>query len=542
MKPRKISTWLGLGLLAGMFLFSVIRMVLDRRKADAPGVVTIRFAHWQLESGLRAAYQAVADRYMEMHPNVRVVQLPIPERVYGAWMRTQLVGGTAPDLIEFGHIPLGVADELLARNFVSFTSVLEKPNPYNSGTPLANVPWRETFLDGLDGVYRSSGLQDYYKIPTSMFTMRIYYNRALWRTVLGDTPEPRTFEELQQAGKRVEAYAKTHGTTLFPMAGSSTNILPASRLFGSQTQRLALQLDLDGDAFTSPQEIAVSALRGTWGVDSPQLTRSFELVRAYTQLLPPGFMQLSRSDAMFHFIQGRALMISTGSWDATSLIDQVPFEIGVFRVPLPDQHDPVYGPAMLSSVASEADTPTEAAFTLWNGSAHPAEALDFLRFMTSVDGMKLFVEKSHWMPAIRDVPPAKGFEAFMPVLKGSINGFDGNLGNVGPEARRLWETAFSLLGSPGDGLQRAQDLYREQLHAALQQDMTRWTKAVRGNSIQQDTTLAAWLQLARTGENRVSAREKFSELIRQQNQQESEAYWVAEELRKADKNNPEKFL
>src|SRR5690606_30119189 len=131
-------------------------------------------------------------------------------------------------------------------------------------------------------------------------------NRALWQTVLGDTPEPRTFDELQRIGRRVNAYARTHGAALFPMAGSSTNILPASRLFGSQTQRLALQLDLDGDAFTSQLEIGVSALRGEWSMDSAQLTRSLELVRAYTQLLPPGFMQLSRSDAMFHFIQGRA--------------------------------------------------------------------------------------------------------------------------------------------------------------------------------------------------------------------------------------------
>lgn len=538
MKWGRWFSLFGVGLLGAAFVVSVVRMTWTKRTREDPDVVTIRFAHWQLESGLRAAYEEMAGRYMELHPKVRVEQMAIPERVYGAWMRTQLVGRTAPDLIEFGQIPLGVADELLARNFTPLTAALEQPNPYNAGTPLANVPWRETFIDGLEGVYRSTSLQEYFKIPTSIFTVRVYYNRTLWKEILADTPEPQTFAELQQIGRKVEAHARATGSTLFPMAGSSNSLQPLDRLFASQTQRLAVQLDLDGDAFTSPLEIGVAALRGEWGVESPELARSLELVRAYTELMPAGYQQLSRSDAMFHFIQGRALMITTGSWDATSLISQVPFEIGVFRIPLPTPDDPVYGAGMLSAMTSEADTPTEASFSLWNGSPHAAQALDFLRFITSVEGMRLFVQHSRWLPSILGVEPAAGFEAFMPVMAGSINGFDASLGNVGPEVRRLWDSGLSRLSSPGEGVEMMRALYRDQFHGALRSDLERWLRTVRANSIQQDTTLAAWLQLARTGEQTEPAREKFSELFRQQNRQESEAYWIAEEMRLSEVNPP----
>lgn len=530
----------GLSLVAAVFVAAVVRVGTRDRSQSAAGVVTIRFAHWQLESGLRSAYDALAARYTELHPNVRVEQMAIPESVYGTWLRTQVVGGTAPDLVEFGHVPTGVGDELLARNFVPLTADLERPNPYNAGTRLAGVPWRETFLDGLDGVYRSSNLQDYYKVPMSLFTVRIYYNRALWRSVLGDTPEPKTFAELEAVTHRVEAFAAKSGRVLIPIAGSANSYQPVDQLFGSQTQRLSLQLDTDHDCFTTAPEIALGALRGEWDMDSPALGHGLGLVHSLFRMMPAGFMQLTRSDATFLFLQQRAVMISTGSWDATSLTSQVPFEVAVFRLPLPALNDKVYGPAMLGSDTSEADLRPEGAFSLWRGSPHAAVALDFLRFITSQAGSQLFVQKSHWLPAIIGVEPDPSFRAFMPHLDGVPNGFDAKLGNIGPEVRRVWESTEHLLGGQDsdDSVAAFRAAYRSQFRTALISDLTRWVRVARANSVQQDTTMAAWRQLAERGPDAENAQRKFSDLFAQQNRQEAEAAWIADELTQTQAPRP----
>lgn len=533
MTRAKLVPRLGFGLLLVLFGVATVRVATHDRRETAPGLVTIRFAHWQLESGLRTAYDAMAARYMELHPGVRVEQMAIPESVYGTWLRTQLVGGTAPDLVEFGHVPTGVGDELLARNFVPLTSELEKPNPYNAGTELAEIAWRETFLDGLDGVYRSSNLQDYYKVPMSLFTVRIYYNRALWRTILGETPEPKTFGELEAIARRVQAQAAQSGRTLFPLAGSANSFQPVDQLFGSQTQRLCLKLDTDHDYYATAPEIALGALRGEWDLDTPALGHGLELVQSLFHMMPAGFLQLTRSDATFLFIQQRALMISTGSWDATSLISQVPFAVGVFRLPMPAADDPVYGPAMLGAHTSEADLRPEGAFSLWSGSPHPEVALDFLRFMTSQPGSRLFVQKSHWLPAIIGVEPDESFRAFMPHMDGVPNGFDAKLGNIGPEVRRVWESSEDLLGGR-DGVAAFRAAYHTQFRAALISDLARWVRVSRANSVQQDTTIAALLQLADAGPGAENAHQKFSELFQQQNRQEAEAAWIADELKNAN--------
>ncbi|WP_438479349.1 extracellular solute-binding protein [Oleiharenicola lentus] len=535
MKRSKIFRLTGLTVLVVLFGLSAWRVARHERRDAAPDVLTIRFAHWQLESGLRAAYDAMAVRYMELHPNVRVEQIAIPDVVYGSWLRTQLVGGTAPDLIEFGQIPTGVGDELLARNFTPMTADLEQPNPYNRGTPLENVSWRETFIDGLEGVYRSSNLQDYYKIPMGIFTVRVYYNRALWRAVLGDTPEPTTFGEMQEITRRIQAHAARENQTLFPLASAGQSFQPVDRLFGAQTQRLALALDKDRNYFTTAPEIAIGALRGEWDMDRPELVRSLELVRGLSLMMPTGYLQLTRSDAMFLFIQQRSMMISTGSWDATSLISQVPFEVGVFRLPLPAVDDPVYGAAMLGAVPSEADLPTEAAFSLWSGSPHADVALDFLHFLTSQEGSRLFVKHSRWLPAIAGVEPEQSFRPFMPELGGTPNGFDAKLGNIGPEVRRIWEANLNLLGAQGDGVGALRDVYRAQFRGAVESDLSRWVRLARNNAVQQDTTLAALTQLARGGEQADEARAKFGDLFQQQNRQEAEAYWIANELTQSAK-------
>lgn len=532
MKRESLLPRIGVTVLLLAFAGSALLIATRIRRVAAPGTVTLRLAHFQLEGGIREAFTTLARRYMDAHPGVVIEQLPIPGVVYGSWLRTQLVGGTAPDIVEFGQLPTEFQDELLARHFVPLTGVLEEPNPYNRGTSLENIPWRETFIDGLDIDYRSSNLKEYYLIPTAMMTERVYYNRTLWRQVLGDTPLPTTFAQFRLIAAQVEAHAKETDRLLVPLAGSVESMQALDRLFASQTQRLHLALDLDRNLIAGNIELAVGWLQGRWSSDSPEFQRGLELENELAGMLTPGFVNLTRGDATFLFLQQRALMIFAGSWDYISLTGQSAFPIGVFSLPVPATDDPVYGASLLGAM-SELEQGGRCSFAMNAASAHPELALDFLRFLGSREGNRLFMEKSHWLPALIDIAPPDHLRDFMPVTEGYPRGFDPHFFvNIGTEVRRLWETHLDRLVTPTGGVEAITTLYRDRFGPALREDLARLIARSSVRIIRQDSMLAALTRLrdCSSAAECVRVDTKRSEIFQHQNAREAEAYWVKAEL------------
>ena len=90
---------IGLVFLILVFFISSGRMILLKRQAERPGHTIIRLAHIRLQAPFKAAIDRLAADYMKLHPNVTVKQIPIPLRTWRMWVRTQLAGGTAPELI-----------------------------------------------------------------------------------------------------------------------------------------------------------------------------------------------------------------------------------------------------------------------------------------------------------------------------------------------------------------------------------------------------------------------------------------------------------
>jgi len=107
-KPRARS--LGFGLLAAGYVFAVFWVFTRSEPVVSSREVTIRIAHWQIEKGPPDGVDAVIRRYEELNPRVKVQQVLVPGRVYNQWMRTNLVGGTGADLIEYGVWLDGLTD------------------------------------------------------------------------------------------------------------------------------------------------------------------------------------------------------------------------------------------------------------------------------------------------------------------------------------------------------------------------------------------------------------------------------------------------
>ncbi|MCF7761770.1 MAG: ABC transporter substrate-binding protein, partial [Cephaloticoccus sp.] len=234
--------------------------------------VAIRIAHWQIEAGPPEAMDALIKRYEELNPHVRVEQVAVPGNVYKQWLRTQLIGGNSADLIEFGSF-IGGVNDIPPRFFDPISAYVEEPNPYNQGTSLEGVRWRDTFGDGLNSpdTYIEN-LSNYYAVTLCMVTARLFYNPELLRELSGSAIPPDTFSDLLALGDKLAVRNAAKDEKISLMAGSQFN---GMLLMYPLLSRSGMDVSMDLDRFrllgADSREAGVEYLRGNWDYHRPEL-------------------------------------------------------------------------------------------------------------------------------------------------------------------------------------------------------------------------------------------------------------------------------
>ncbi len=448
-RPAFLSSvpYLVLGL---VFAWSFWHVASTRRAGNEPGKVTLRIGHWLLHAGMRESFDLAIADYQKLHPDVSIEQIPVPIRAYSMWLRTRLVGETAPDITGLS----AVGEETAGRYYLPLDAYLSQPNPYNAGTPLEGVPWRDTFVDGLDSVRQLLGpiSGELYGVNLQINTLRLFYNRNLLRAVTGSDTPPATFAQLRALGDQIAAYNVRTGARLVPIASCG----PYSRylfntLVPSQTQRFAVNSSPSLNLNVSQQDMATAFLRGEWSYATPAFRSGLELMREVTALMPPGFSQLERDDAIFAYLQQQAVMFCAGSWDYGVLVRDGPFPTGITSLPLPDRQDPKYGSFVLGAISEAAGSP-EAILGITRTSRHPEVALDFLHFLSSRRIATIFSRESHRIAAIVGTPAPPDAPELAPVLGGEVNGFAVDFFYLagGNTSRAFQNNLHLALGPKGD--------------------------------------------------------------------------------------------
>ncbi len=393
----------------GLSLSNVIR---NRWKHEDTSKTILRIAHWQLELGYRKALQKVIDQYQKLYPNVRIIQIPVTEKVWGQWINTHMVSGTAPDLVEVGHSKILQDPYKQSRFFIPITEFVNEKNPYNKGTTIEHLPWRETFIDGMRGGYLAE-LQDYFSAPTSMVTIRIYYNRDLLKKVTGSDKAPNTLDGYLSFCTRIREYAQKTGKDIIPVAGSRFSVqFFVSRfmvIFGAPFES---KLDVNLTGSVDLDEEYMGFCKSLISLHSPGIKACYECLRKICNEFQSGFMAVDRDQAAFLFVQGKAGMICTGSWDAFSLFEQAKFNVGVMDFPIPDKDGP-YG-SYIAGRANEAGTSGCCRFAIYKQCRHKELAIDFMKFFTSCDVNSRFNQEIEWLPIILTAEPSERMKPFMP--------------------------------------------------------------------------------------------------------------------------------
>jgi ABC-type glycerol-3-phosphate transport system substrate-binding protein len=468
-KPER-RHYLTIGVLAVAFGASVLWVFRRDGQDPADGRTTIELAHWQIESNVREAIQAQLNRYEELNPDIHVEQIAVPGSIYQMWLRTRLSGGVGTDIVEFGIFLAGMKD-ITPRYFQPITRYVDLPNPYNQGTQFEGVPWRKTIRDGMrsvDGFHPD--LNQFYAATLWMNSIRMFYNKSLLKEVTGSDQPPSDYRDLRFLSTQIAAMSRETDRSLVPIAGGKHNSASLMGFtFSRLMMRLMYRLDRDYKMKALFHDTAFGYLEGRWSFDSPEVRSGMELIRELGGLMRSGFLQLSRDDAIQQFVRGEAIMMGAGTWDAPSIHDLAPFEVGVARIPFPDKDDPDYGHLVIGPVG---DGRVNTGFPLYvnKQTQHLEQVIDLLHFMTSIEGSRIFSEVSGSYPATMGVEPNTSDPDSAPFFDGYATG--GALTNpAGPEARRLWDTNLHLLFGPFGSPERMADALRGEFPQAIKTDM-----------------------------------------------------------------------
>ena len=159
-EKRPWGAYLGFGLVVISYIAALTNVFRTGQEQTWTNKKVIRICHWQLETGFREAFEWVIGEYEKIHPDVKVIQLAIPDKAYQQYIVTQFVGRTAPDIIEAGQLANSseATNSTIARYFYGLSELVYQPNPYNDGNELKGVPWIHTFKHDLEWNWDAANL------------------------------------------------------------------------------------------------------------------------------------------------------------------------------------------------------------------------------------------------------------------------------------------------------------------------------------------------------------------------------------------------
>jgi len=383
-------------------------------------------------------------------------------------------------------------------------------------------------------------LLEYYGVPLSGYTIRVYYNLDLLKEITGSETLPTTYDEFIALCEQIHEFAEETGRTLVPIAGSKYNApFLMNQLFQSQTQKLTQKLIPLGSTAGRGSGIGLAYFEGKWDLDSPEIQNGLHLMREVGQHMQPGFMTLGRDDAMFYFTQQRAVITTTGSWDATSIVGQAPFRVAVGNMPLPSPETPVFG-KNVRGLVSEAGVNAGLAMGLTRESEHKEVAIDFLRYLASQEVNEKFSQVSRWIPSVVGADPHPQSIPFQMLTEGYPSGFHIVTGaSANPDVSRLYSNNFNLLVGPNGSPEEFTDALRGDYASSLASDLDRSLRTLSANSQRISSILGTYAWLAEQGDP--GAEEKLDLAVEAMLSLDRNYYnskLVARKAREAIANNP----
>ncbi len=304
----------------------------------APSTAKTTILHWaqgaepsdpnqELAEGAkpRAAYQTIADQYMEEHPDVAIEWYRFPTGGnLDEWLLARMTAQDAPDIYWANTESLWPH---INKNWAMvFDDYMDLPNPYVSG----NDAWKNQFEEvaiisqtGPDGKL--------YGVNMDGAGVLTVYNKAAFAEA-GITEEPKTWTEFTAAlQKLLDAGYIPFGADFSPDTCCFPHWFEA-HIYNQLLWDDIYQYDDDGNKVITARELVTHAQLG----DFPEWESYLQLAHMLKELVP--YFPIGYEGTVDYrqlFRQGRVAMYMEGNWaisDYTS--SPPPFEIGWLAFPV----------------------------------------------------------------------------------------------------------------------------------------------------------------------------------------------------------------
>jgi len=344
--------------LVGILLVSGVFTALA---AEAP--VTITWWHIQTAEAEKALWQRLADEYMAAHPNVTIEVLSLENENFKTKLTTVMLSGEPPSIFQsWGG---GVMNEYAKAGLLfDITAYLDRDG------------WRDTFSPGALGVYSFEGKN--YGVPRDMGMVGFWYNKDLFAQAGIDNP-PTTWTALL---KDVQIL-KDAGIT--PIAVGEGDKWPGAFWWEYLATRIAGQAGFD----------AAYSRKGSF--TDPPFIQAGEKLQELVALKPfqSGFLGATWGDEATLMGNGEAAMDLMGQWAPGAFADN-----SVDKLGLGEKAGWFPFPAVKGGAGDPADA-------LGGGNGFviginaPQEAVDFLKYISSVDSQIAQAELGMSVPVVK---------------------------------------------------------------------------------------------------------------------------------------------
>jgi raffinose/stachyose/melibiose transport system substrate-binding protein len=380
---RKIYTLLSLVLIVSFALAACGTPATEAPVAEAPAAateapaaeapaateapaekVTVTWWHITTKDPGLTDWQKMADDYMAANPNVVIEITVLENEAFKTKLTTVMQSGEVPDIFQSwggGAFNQQVEAGLLK----DITADLD-----------ADSAWKDSFAPGALGVYSFDGKN--YGVPWDMGMVGFWYNKALFEQA-GITTPPATWTEFLDDVKTLKAAGIT------PISIGEGDKWPGMHFWNYLATRICGQAKFE------------AAMARTGSFTDPCFVEAGTKLQELVALEPfqEGFLGAVHDDMQATFGNGKAAMELSGQWaptvQAANSADQVGVgeNLGLFNFP-----------AVEGGAGAGTDVVGGGNGFAIGKNAEP-EAIDFVKYLTSVDNQTIVAEHVSGIPVVK---------------------------------------------------------------------------------------------------------------------------------------------
>ena len=370
----------------------------------------ISFSFWEPGTSreFETCLKKIKASYEELHPDVNIELISQPVDGYQEWIKAQMVADSIPD-IEVNHA--NVLEEQYKAGYV-----VDISDDFNSENPYAdNAVWKDCFGEGILAQAHCYKYEPSYAVPFFASGLSMFYNKTLYDEL--NLEVPTTWKEFIANCEAIKNADKTPVAFMAQKQDAKTWLcweleigLFGKKLFADPN------LNYNGDCSITQNEVTKSVLSGyldyTTNTEYREMYEKYmEYYKQYLQYCPDA-AGLDEAAAKTMFLSGNVGHIHTGSWDIQSLIknENIKFEVGTFPFPTFTEEESEYAGLKLNVASVQ----TLAVTSNVNKEEGKKEAVvDFVKYFTSPEVHKQFVNETMQIPVIKDIDVDPIFNGFL---------------------------------------------------------------------------------------------------------------------------------